>query len=71
MGGDAKDASEKKRFWTSALAGMASDLVTRPLESMAQNQLSTKMSMMKTARTMQQYGIAGFFRGTKKDNSGR
>ena len=64
LGGDAKDASDGKRFFTSFMAGMASGLTTCSLESVALNQLSTKTSMMQTARTMHHhYGFAGFFRG--------
>ncbi len=62
--GDGINASSWERIWTSSMAGMASGLMTCPLESIAQNQLSTQSSMMKTARIMHQhYGFCGFFRG--------
>jgi len=64
LGGDTKDASEWKRLWTASVGGMISGLTTCPFEGIAQTQLSTKTSMIQTARTIHQhYGIPGFFRG--------
>jgi hypothetical protein len=62
--GHEKKPSEWTRFWTTSVAGVASGIVLCPFESVAQTQLTTKASLINTAKTMYQYhGGAGFFRG--------
>ena len=65
LGGEGKDVSEGKRFWTASIAGAVSGMVLCPFESAAQTQLTTKTPLTNTvSRIYNNHGVAGFFRST-------